>query len=186
MDASIMDGLTFKCGSVAAVSNIEHPITLAKYILNNFPNSIFVGEGAKNLAKYADLNWISDGYMESPMARLAHHSENEKYETDADNKSLLGVDMLTNSLGTVGCVAFDGHSIAAGTTTGGLNKKLVGRVGDTPILGCGTYSIQNEKKPCTSIFHICQTNLRNPVVGLCFNRTVVGHHISLLIKCHTQ
>lgn len=98
MDASIMDGLTFKCGSVAAVSNIEHPITLAKYILNNFPNSIFVGEGAKNLAKYADLNWISDGYMESPMARLAHHSENEKYETDADNKSLLGVDMLTSKL----------------------------------------------------------------------------------------
>ncbi|XP_053975954.1 isoaspartyl peptidase/L-asparaginase-like [Hylaeus anthracinus] len=143
MDASIMDGLTFKCGSVAAVSDIEHPITLAKYVLNNFPNSIFVGEGAKNLAKYANLNWLSDGNMESPMARIAYYLGKEEYEADVDDLSVLGVDMLTNSFGTVGCVAYDGHSIAAGTTTGGLNKKLVGRVGDTPLLGCGTYATKD-------------------------------------------
>lgn len=51
--------------------------------------------------------------------------------------------LFIDSLGTVGCVAYDGYSVAAGTTTGGLNKKLVGRVGDTPILGCGTYAIRN-------------------------------------------
>lgn len=51
--------------------------------------------------------------------------------------------LFIDSFGTVGCVAYDGYSIAAGTTTGGLNKKLVGRVGDTPILGCGTYAIRN-------------------------------------------
>ncbi|XP_071866439.1 TATA box-binding protein-associated factor RNA polymerase I subunit B isoform X5 [Bombus fervidus] len=144
MDASIMDGFTFKCGSVAAVSDIEHPITLAKYVMNNFPNSIFVGEGAKNLAKHADLNWISEGNMVSPAARIALHSgKTGEFNADVHDQSLLDIDILTNSLGTVGCVAYDGYSVAAGTTTGGLNKKLVGRVGDTPILGCGTYAIRN-------------------------------------------
>ncbi|KAK1125032.1 hypothetical protein K0M31_006369 [Melipona bicolor] len=51
--------------------------------------------------------------------------------------------LFVDSSGTVGCVAYDGYSIAAGTTTGGINKKLVGRVGDTPILGCGTYAIRD-------------------------------------------
>lgn len=51
--------------------------------------------------------------------------------------------LFVDSSGTVGCVAYDGYSVAAGTTTGGLNRKLVGRVGDTPILGCGTYAIKN-------------------------------------------
>ncbi|KOC59243.1 L-asparaginase [Habropoda laboriosa] len=144
MDASIMDGFTFKCGSVAAVSDIEHPITLAKYVLNNFPNSIFVGDGAKNLAKHANLNWISEGNMVAPIARLAFDPEEEgKSDAIVDNQSLLDIDTLTNNLGTVGCVAYDGYSIAAGTTTGGLNKKLVGRVGDSSILGCGTYATRN-------------------------------------------
>ncbi|XP_043788785.1 isoaspartyl peptidase/L-asparaginase-like [Apis laboriosa] len=143
MDASIMDGYRFKCGSVAAVSDIEHPITLAKYVMNNFPNSIFVGEGAKNLAKYANLSFLSEGNMVSPAARAAFYSEGEG-KLDADiEKILMDIDMLNNNTGTVGCVAYDGYSIAAGTTTGGLNKKLVGRVGDSPLLGCGTYAIRN-------------------------------------------
>ncbi|XP_076242285.1 isoaspartyl peptidase/L-asparaginase [Calliopsis andreniformis] len=144
MDASIVDGFTFKCGSVAAVSDIEHPITLAKYVMNNFPNSIFVSEGAKNLAKYANLNWLSEGNMEAPIARIAFHAgEKDEFDAHVDNESLLNIDTLTNSFGTVGCVAYDGFSIAAGTTTGGLNKKLVGRVGDTPLLGCGTFANRN-------------------------------------------
>lgn len=99
MDASIMDGFTFKCGSVAAVSDIEHPITLAKYVMNNFPNSIFVGEGAKNLAKYANLNWLSEGNMIAPTARIALRSEEKgKSEINIDNQSLLDIDMLPSKL----------------------------------------------------------------------------------------
>ncbi|XP_026674180.1 isoaspartyl peptidase/L-asparaginase-like [Ceratina calcarata] len=166
MDASIMDGYTFKCGSVAAVSDIEHPITLAKYVMNNFPNSIFVGDGAKNLAKHADINWLSEGNMTAPLARLAFDTEEKgKLDSVVDNQSLLDLNTLigkttvfdivirkkidtpcqsfVDSSDTVGCVAYDGFSIAAGTTTGGLNKKLVGRVGDSPILGCGTYATRN-------------------------------------------
>ncbi|XP_076295719.1 isoaspartyl peptidase/L-asparaginase isoform X2 [Lasioglossum baleicum] len=141
MDASLMDGSSFKCGSVAAVSDIEHPISLAKYVLNNFPNAIFVGDGAKNLAKHAGLNWISEGNMVAPLARVELSEEDEK--NDIDNLSLLGVDMVTSSSDTVGCIAYDGRSIVVGSTTGGLNKKLVGRVGDTPMLGCGVYATRN-------------------------------------------
>lgn len=95
----MMDGLTFKCGSVAAVSDIEHPITLAKYVMNNFPNSIFVGEGAKNLAKHANLNWLSEGNMAAPMASVAFHlAEKDKLETDVDDMSLMDVEMLLSKL----------------------------------------------------------------------------------------
>nr|XP_031847501.1 probable isoaspartyl peptidase/L-asparaginase CG7860 [Nomia melanderi] len=100
MDASLMDGLSFKCGSVAAVSDIEHPITLAKYVLNNFPNTIFVGDGAKNLAKHAGLNCISKGNLIAPMAciKVEEEEEEEELEAHIDNLSLLGADMLTSKL----------------------------------------------------------------------------------------
>ncbi|XP_012143911.2 putative isoaspartyl peptidase/L-asparaginase CG7860 [Megachile rotundata] len=99
MDASIMDGLTFKCGSVAAVSDIEHPIMLAKYVMNYFPNSIFVGDGAKHLAKHADMNWISEGNMVAPSARLAFEStETGKFELDITDQFLLNADTYTSKL----------------------------------------------------------------------------------------
>lgn len=75
MDASIMDGTKLEYGSVAAVSDIEHPISLARYVLDCFPNSTVVGEGAKKLARYAQLDWLSKGDMIAPAACLAHKSE---------------------------------------------------------------------------------------------------------------
>lgn len=68
MDASIVDGFKSECGSVAAISDIEHPISLARYVLDNFPNSIVVGEGARKLTEYAKLNLLSKGNMTAPMA----------------------------------------------------------------------------------------------------------------------
>lgn len=72
MDACIVDGSKLECGSVAAVSDIEHPISLARYVLDNFPNSIVAGEGAKKLAENAKLNLLSKGNMIAPTAYLAH------------------------------------------------------------------------------------------------------------------
>ena len=72
MDASIMDGSRFEIGSVAAVSDIEHPISLAKYILEKYPNTILVGEGARRLAKCTGLNLVSKGNMIAPAAYLAY------------------------------------------------------------------------------------------------------------------
>lgn len=68
MDSSIVDGFKSECGSVAAISDIEHPISLARYVLNNFPNSIVVGEGARKLIGYTKLNLLSKGNMTAPMA----------------------------------------------------------------------------------------------------------------------
>lgn len=71
MDASIMDGSRSEIGSVGAVSDIEHPISLAKFILENYPNTIMVDEGAKNLLRCTGMGWISKGNMVSPKALLA-------------------------------------------------------------------------------------------------------------------
>lgn len=84
MDACIIDGFKLECGSVAAVSDIEHPISLARYVLHNFPNSIIVGEGARKLAGDAKLNLLSKGNMIAPTAYLAHKLK----ETDSCDVNL--------------------------------------------------------------------------------------------------
>ncbi|XP_012250906.2 isoaspartyl peptidase/L-asparaginase 1-like [Athalia rosae] len=71
MDASIMDGEKLEIGSVGAVSDIEHPISLAKFILKNYPNTVIVGEGTKNLSRCMHVPWVSKGNMVSPKATLA-------------------------------------------------------------------------------------------------------------------
>lgn len=91
MDATIVDGLKFECGSVAAVSDVEHPISLARYVLENFPDSIVVGRGARKLAEYANLNCLSEGNMTAPAARLAY----KLGETDG---SCYCTDSCTNNL----------------------------------------------------------------------------------------
>lgn len=99
MDASIMDGISFKCGSVAALSDVEHPITLAKYVMNNFPNSIFVGNGAKSLAEHANISLLSEGNMVAPAARVAFSREEKgSLETTIDDGSLSDFDILSSNL----------------------------------------------------------------------------------------
>ncbi|KYN10880.1 L-asparaginase [Trachymyrmex cornetzi] len=137
MDASIVDGFKSECGSVAAISDIEHPISLARYVLANFPNSIVVGEGARKLTRYAKLNWLSKGNMTAPMAHLAYNKSREIGSSD------INLDTEDHHGSTIGCIAYDGYAIAAGVTSGGLNKKLMGSVGDSSVLGCSTYADQN-------------------------------------------
>lgn len=96
MDASIVDGFKSECGSVAAISDVEHPISLARYVLDNFPNSIVVGEGARKLIEYAKLNWLSKGNMTAPMAvHLACNKSKEIGSSDinlnVENHQLLEV-----------------------------------------------------------------------------------------------
>lgn len=75
MDASMIDGFKMECGSVAVLSHMEHPISLARYVLDNSPNSIIIGKGAEKLAKHVGLNWLSRHNMTAPMAYLAHKLE---------------------------------------------------------------------------------------------------------------
>lgn len=100
MDASIIDGFKLEYGSVAAVSDIEHPISLARYVLDCFPNSIIVGEGAKKLAKYAELNWLSKGDMIAPAAYLAYQNSKDVDNSDANLNIKQQAETLRSKLST--------------------------------------------------------------------------------------
>jgi L-asparaginase / beta-aspartyl-peptidase len=120
MDASIMEGDGLKNGAVACVTAVRHPVTLARLILEEGRHSFFVGEGALARARALGV----------PLC------DPEELVTDAQRKRL-----ETVMGGTVGAVALDRRGlIAAATSTGGMTGKLPGRVGDSPLIGCGTYA----------------------------------------------
>ena len=120
MDASIMEGDGLKNGAVACVTAVRHPVTLARLILEEGRHSFFAGEGALARARALGL----------PLC------DPEELVTDAQRKRL-----ETVMGGTVGAVALDRRGlIAAATSTGGMTGKLPGRVGDSPLIGCGTYA----------------------------------------------
>jgi L-asparaginase / beta-aspartyl-peptidase len=120
MDASIVEGDTLKNGAVACVTNMLHPITLARHILDHERYSFFVGEGAMARARALGLPFC----------------EPEELVTDLQRKRLESF-----MAGTVGAVALDRRGlIAAATSTGGMTGKTPGRVGDSPVIGCGTYA----------------------------------------------
>lgn len=120
MDASIMEGDRLTNGAVACVTAMRHPISLARRILEDGGHSFFAGEGAMARARALGIPFCDP----------------EELVTDAQRSRLAS---LTG--GTVGAVALDRRGlIAAATSTGGTAGKLPGRVGDTPLIGCGTYA----------------------------------------------
>ncbi len=128
MDAAIMDGSTLAAGAVAAVKGIKNPIQLARKILHDQRHVLLVGEGAYRFARQVGIPTCAP-------------------------ESLIAVEQKTRwekKHGTVGCVARDqGGKVAAGTSTGGIFDKLPGRVGDSPLLGCGTYADDTGAVSCT-------------------------------------
>jgi len=127
-DAAIMDGSTLKAGAVAAVSGIRNPIQLARAVMEHSPHILLAGEGAYRFATLHGIENCDPGELVVPAQRS--HWEKEH--------------------GTVGAVALDAHGrLAAATSTGGIFDKLPGRVGDTPLIGCGTYADTNAAVSCT-------------------------------------
>lgn len=127
MDASIMDGETQKAGAVGAVTNIKNPIKLARKIMDNSPHVMMVGKGAENFARLNGLEMVDPSYFytEKRWDDLKKQKTHEKF-------------------GTVGCVARDKYgNIVAGTSTGGMTNKKHNRLGDTPIIGAGTFADNN-------------------------------------------
>ncbi len=126
LDASIMDGSNLSCGAVAGVKHIKNPISLARLVMEKTKHVLLCGEGADNFGKQMNVEHVENNYFDTP-ARL------EQYEKIKDSKH-----------GTVGCVALDTHgNLAAATSTGGTGYKMPGRVGDSPIIGAGTYADNN-------------------------------------------
>jgi len=135
LDASIMDGATVRAGSVANVHRVKNPILLARAVMEKSPHVMLVGDGAEQFAQSVGIELVSPKYFytEERWLQLQKALKEEEHERVDPGK--------TPHHGTVGAVALDtqGH-LAAGTSTGGMTNKRYGRVGDSPIIGAGTYA----------------------------------------------
>jgi beta-aspartyl-peptidase (threonine type) len=146
LDASIMDGKTLSAGAVAGVTKIRNPISAARLVMEKSEHVMMISKGAERFAKEEGLELVDPKYFwtqerwnglqqalkeDSTRAVLDHGSKQSK----------LGIQNIDSKFGTVGAVALDLQgNLAAGTSTGGMTNKKYGRVGDTPIIGAGTYA----------------------------------------------
>jgi len=137
MDASIMDGETLHAGAVAAVPNLKNPISLAAKVLSDSDHVLLMGEGAKEFASGFNIKFESDEYFydEHRFAQWQKIKGSDNFQLDHSKEE------TKKYLGTVGAVALDQHgNLAAGTSTGGMTNKKFGRIGDSAIIGAGTYA----------------------------------------------
>ena len=147
LDASIMDGSKLMAGSVAGVTTIRNPIRAAHAVMTQSPHVMLIGHGAEAFAAEKGLQTVDPSYFHTEFRwnqlqkaiaqeRLLHDHDalSDTSQTDINEKT-------DEKHGTVGAVALDRHgNLAAGTSTGGLTNKRFGRVGDSPIIGAGTYA----------------------------------------------
>jgi L-asparaginase / beta-aspartyl-peptidase len=136
LDAAIMDGRTLSAGAVASVQHIANPISLARLVMDKTPHVLLVGRGAEDFARSQGVPLVSPYYFfNNYLWKLYENMRSE----DQKNKS---AELFHSEIyGTVGAVALDqAGNLAAGTTTGGTAYKMPGRVGDSPIIGAGTYA----------------------------------------------
>src|SRR5438874_850492 len=172
MDAAIMDGSTLEAGAVTGVRNVRNPIELAMEVMRNSNHVFLSGKGASDFAIKQGIKLEPDEYFFSQF-----RYDQWKAIRDSDNYSLdhthqrMEELMRDKKFGTVGAVACDaqGH-IAAATSTGGMTNKKYGRIGDSPIIGCGTYANNNT----------CAISCTGH--GEVFIRAVAAHDVSALMQ----
>ena len=155
-DASIMKGNDLNAGASSGTSNVKNPITLAANIMNHSEHVFLSGKGAENFAKNRNLEIVNNEYFHTKFRynQLLNKKDEDKY-------------------GTVGCVAIDVNgNIVAGTSTGGMTNKKWGRIGDSPIIGAGTYANNNT------------CGISSTGSGEYFIRTVAAYQVSSLLENH--
>jgi L-asparaginase / beta-aspartyl-peptidase len=141
LDAAIMDGSTLKAGAVAGVKHIKNPIDLARLVMEKSPHVMMAGEGAEAFAKSQGMKLVPQRYFytERRWQQLQKAKAAEKQGGKVAGTAMR--DLLAEQHGTVGAVALDSYgNLAAGTSTGGTTNKRFGRIGDSPIIGAGTYA----------------------------------------------
>ena len=144
MDASIMNGKDRSAGAVASVKTIKNPIKLARKVLEETNHILIIGEGAEIFAKNIGETIVDKSYF---------YSEKNLRRLYKAKKKLITKNIIEDRIGTVGAVALDKDgNIAAATSTGGMTNKMPGRVGDTPIIGSGTWA-QNDVCGVSSTGH---------------------------------
>lgn len=167
MDAAIMEGHSLMAGSVAAVRNIKNPVELAYAIMTRSQHVMLMGKGAYDFALLNNIETAPDEYFYS-----AFRYDQWKQMQDTDATALdHNVVIADKKFGTVGAVALDIQgNIAAATSTGGMTNKQYGRVGDSPVIGAGTYA---NNKTCA----ISCTGHGEP-----FIRAVTAYDVSCLME----
>ncbi|MBS1741987.1 MAG: isoaspartyl peptidase/L-asparaginase [Bacteroidetes bacterium] len=142
MDAAIMDGQTLEAGAVAAVRNVRNPIELATEVMVNSNHVFLSGKGANDFAIKQGIKLEPDEYFFSQFRydQWKEMRDSDNYSLDHTHSNLEEL-MRDKKFGTVGAVACDMNgNIAAATSTGGMTNKKYGRIGDSPIIGAGTYA----------------------------------------------
>lgn len=145
LDASIMDGSNLNAGAVAGVRHIKNPINLARDVMDKSPHVMLYGPGAEEFARGLGYEMMDTTYFytQEQYDVLQRVIQREK---EKDSKKVSVTDPVLNDykFGTVGCAALDKNgNLAAGTSTGGMTNKRWNRIGDSPIIGAGTYANNN-------------------------------------------
>jgi beta-aspartyl-peptidase (threonine type) len=142
LDAAIMDGSTLDAGAIAGVRNIRNPVELAEEVMLNSGHVFLSGKGANDFAIRQGIKLEPDEYFYAQFRydQWREIRDSDLYQLDHKADKLVGL-MKDKKFGTVGAVACDGEgNIAAATSTGGMTNKRFGRVGDSPMIGAGTYA----------------------------------------------
>ncbi|MBN8481481.1 MAG: isoaspartyl peptidase/L-asparaginase [Xanthomonadales bacterium] len=137
LDASLMDGATRRAGAIAGVHTVRNPITLARAVMEQSPHVMLVGDGAEAFAKSVGIALVDPSYF-----RTERRWQQLQKALAEEKAGAASSDFETaRHFGTVGAVALDrSGKLAAGTSTGGMTNKRWGRVGDSPIIGAGTWA----------------------------------------------
>jgi len=165
LDASIMNGANLQAGAVGGVTIVKNPITLARAVMEKSEHVMLVGGGAEEFARKQGLETVDPEYFytERRWKSLQQAKEAENEQTGMRNPDY--------KFGTVGCIALDSEgNIVAGTSTGGMTNKRYNRIGDSPIIGAGTYA-KNETCGVSSTGH-----------GEYFIRYAVAYDVSALME----
>jgi L-asparaginase / beta-aspartyl-peptidase len=186
LDASIMDGATREAGAIAGVQHIRNPIQLAHDVMRRSQHVLLAGKGAERFAEQLGYELVPNETFHTPRrweqlerakaleqeeAKRSSHLEGAAarihFASVDENDDLATLDANDRKFGTVGCAALDqAGNLAAGTSTGGMTNKKFGRVGDSPLIGAGTYA-DNATCALSATGH-----------GEYFIRSVVGHDVA--------
>ena len=164
LDAAIMDGRDRRAGAVAAVSATRHPVALARAVMEHSPHVFLAGRGADIFSAEQELEQVDADWFATPERR----AQLDAMKARASGAGWFDVDMKYGTVGAVACDA-QGH-VAAATSTGGVTGKRWGRIGDSPVIGAGTYA---DDRSCA----VSATGS-----GEFFIRESVGHEIGARIR----
>lgn len=169
LDASIMDGKTLNAGAVAGVTNIKNPISAARKVMENSDHVLLARKGAEEFAMLQGLEIVDTSYFFTE--KRYNSLLRAKNKAMKDKAAYIDPFINNYKYGTVGCVALDKNgNLAAGTSTGGMTNKKWSRIGDSPIIGAGTYA-NNSTCAVSGTGH-----------GEYFIRAAVAHDISALME----